>query len=228
MLSVMVHAQNSIMQAGLESILRTHPDLSVIGGYSTSVLKRVEELQPDVVLLEWLGEDNESVWETLQALTTGLSSPAIVVLDDFEDSDSLGDSWTSSRFANASRATDALKLGVRAILPRNASSDEIIAAVVAAATGLVVLHPDLVEDLLPRNELSVPALPTFPIQALTPREIEVLGILARGLGNKTIAKQLGISEHTVKFHVSSIFSKLNASSRTEAVTLGARLGLIML
>lgn len=230
MLSVMVHAQNSIMQSGLESILRTHPDLSVVGGYSTSVsvLKRVEELQPDVVLLEWLGEDNESVWETLQALSTGLSSPAIVVLDDFEDSDSLGDSWTSSRVVNASRATDALKLGVRAILPRNASSDEIIAAVLAAATGLVVLHPDVVEDLLPRNELSVPALPTSPIQALTPREIEVLGMLARGLGNKTIAKQLGISEHTVKFHVSSIFSKLNASSRTEAVTLGARLGLIML
>ncbi|HAZ43515.1 MAG TPA: DNA-binding response regulator, partial [Cyanobacteria bacterium UBA11369] len=59
-------------------------------------------------------------------------------------------------------------------------------------------------------------------------EIEVLGMLAEGMGNKTIARQLGISEHTVKFHVASILSKLNASSRTEAVTLGARLGLIML
>ncbi|HKC74673.1 MAG TPA: response regulator transcription factor, partial [Chloroflexota bacterium] len=63
---------------------------------------------------------------------------------------------------------------------------------------------------------------------LTPREIEVLGMLAEGLGNKTIARRLGISEHTVKFHVGSIFAKLDASSRTEAVTLGARRGLIML
>jgi DNA-binding NarL/FixJ family response regulator len=224
MLSVMVHVENAIMQAGLESILRSHPDLSVVGSSSNSVslLQKVEELQPDVLLLESLGEDNESGWETLQALGNGLSSPAIVILADFEESDRpLGASV-------ANRATDALKLGVRAILPRNASTDEITAAVVAAATGLVVLHPDFVEDLLPRNELSVTVLPTSPIQALTPREIEVLGMLAQGLGNKTIAQQMGISEHTVKFHVSSIFSKLNASSRTEAVTLGARLGLILL
>ncbi len=215
MLSVIVHAENSIMRAGLESIIRTHPDLSVIGSSSNSVslLKRVEELQPDVVLLEWLEDDNEPVWETLQALGTELSRPALIVLADYEDND-----W----------ATDALNKGVRAILPQSASTDEIIATVVAVAVGLVVLPPDLVEDLLPQNGSPTSALPASPIQALTPREIEVLGMLALGLGNKTIASRLGISEHTVKFHVSSIFTKLNASSRTEAVTLGARLGLIML
>lgn len=85
---------------------------------------------------------------------------------------------------------------------------------------------DLLLTLLPMSERVVEA--TTPLQALTSREIEVLGMLAEGLGNKAIAKRLGISEHTVKFHVSSIFSKLNASSRTEAVTLGARQGLIML
>jgi len=67
---------------------------------------------------------------------------------------------------------------------------------------------------------------TFP--PLTTREIEVLGMLAEGVGNKAIARHLDISEHTVKFHISSIFSKLNASSRTEAVILGARQGLILL
>jgi DNA-binding NarL/FixJ family response regulator len=215
MLSVMVYAENSIMRAGLESIIRSHPDLSVIGSSSNSVslLKRVEELQPDVVLLEWLEDDNEPVWETLQALGTELSRPALIVLADYEDND-----W----------ATDALSKGVRAILPQSASTDEIIATVVAVAVGLVVLPPDLVEDLLPQNSSPPLALPASPIQALTPREIEVLGMVALGLGNKTIASRLGISEHTVKFHVSSIFTKLNASSRTEAVTLGARLGLIML
>lgn len=215
MLSVMVHTESTITQAGLQSILHSHPDLSVVGtsSNSASLLKQVEELQPDVVVLEWLGEENEWVWEILQTLSSEFSRPAIVVLADAED-----DAW----------AIDALRLGVRAILPRNAAIEEITAAVVAAGVGLVVLHPDLLEDLLPPNEPPASALPTSPMQALTPREIEVLGMLALGLGNKTIAKQLGISEHTVKFHVSSIFTKLNASSRTEAVTLGARLGLIML
>jgi DNA-binding CsgD family transcriptional regulator len=71
-------------------------------------------------------------------------------------------------------------------------------------------------------------VPAPPAQPLTPREIEVLGMLAEGLGNKTIARRLGISEHTVKFHVGSILARLDASSRTEAVTLGARRGLIMI
>src|SRR5262249_22163099 len=67
-----------------------------------------------------------------------------------------------------------------------------------------------------------------PREALTPREVKVLAMVAEGLSNKTIARRLGISEHTVKFHVSSIFAKLGVSSRTEAVTLGVRRGLIML
>ena len=215
MFSVMVHAENSVMRVGLESIIRSNKNLEVVGSSSNdvSLLKQVKELQPDVVLLEWLREDDEPLWETLETVGSGLSSPAIVVLADSEYND-----W----------AADALNKNVRAILPRRASTDEILAAVVAAAVGLVVLHSDLIENLLPLKESPGPVLPTLPIQALTSREIEVLGMLALGLGNKTIASRLGISEHTVKFHVSSIFTKLNASSRTEAVTLGARLGLILL
>jgi len=215
MLSVMVHALNPIMQAGLESIIHSHPDLEVVGSSShfVSLLKRMEEIQPDIVLLEWSLADNEPIWETLHAQGTGLNPPAFVILADYEDSD-----W----------ATDALNKGVRGIIPRNAATDEILAAVVAASTGLVVLPLDLVEDLLPRSLSSTPALPTSPIQSLTPRETEVLEMLALGTGNKTIASRLGISEHTVKFHISSIFTKLNVSSRTEAVTVGVRLGWIML
>jgi DNA-binding NarL/FixJ family response regulator len=215
MLSVMVHALNPIMQAGLESIIHSHPDLQVVGNssHSVSLWKRVEEVQPDIILLEWSLADSEPIWETLHARGTRLNRPTFVVLADYQDSD-----W----------ATDVLNKGVRGILPRNAASDEILAAIVAASTGLVVLPIDLVEDLLPRSLSSTAALPTSPIQSLTPRETEVLEMLALGMGNKTIAVRLGISEHTVKFHISSIFTKLNVSSRTEAVTLGVRLGWIML
>jgi DNA-binding NarL/FixJ family response regulator len=210
----MVTADNLIVRAGLESIISANPALEVVGSSSSvATVELLEELQPDVVLLEWLGADDEPVSEKLLAKDTGQSVPALVVLADNANND-----W----------ATDALSKGVRALLPRSATAEEIVAAVVAAAAGLVVLHPEVVDSLLPVKEFPARALPTSPIQALTPREIEVLGMLALGLGNKTIAKRLSISEHTVKFHVSSIFSKLNASTRTEAVTLGARLGLIML
>jgi DNA-binding NarL/FixJ family response regulator len=69
---------------------------------------------------------------------------------------------------------------------------------------------------------------TVPAPGLTPREIEVLGMLAEGLGNKVIAARLGISDHTVKTHVAAIFGKLGVSTRAEAVASAARLGLIML
>jgi DNA-binding CsgD family transcriptional regulator len=96
-----------------------------------------------------------------------------------------------------------------------------------AAAGLMALRRDTIESLLPVTPSAPHALPDASQQALTPREIEVLNMLAEGLANKTIAWRLGISEHTVKFHLSSIFTKLNASSRTEAVTLAIRQGLIM-
>jgi two-component system, NarL family, response regulator YdfI len=103
-----------------------------------------------------------------------------------------------------------------------------VAAIETAAAGFVVLHPDTVDALLPAASSAPRTLPGLPQQTLTPREIEVLGMIAEGMGNKEIAWRLGISEHTVKFHISSIFAKLNATSRTEAVTVGIRQGLIML
>jgi DNA-binding NarL/FixJ family response regulator len=122
-----------------------------------------------------------------------------------------------------STTLDALRSGVRAVLSREASPDQIVAAVQAVAAGLVVVQPDDVEPWLgsPRlmRELSDP---------LTARETEVLGMMAEGFANKVIAHRLGISEHTVKYHVTSIMSKLSAASRTEAVTLGIRQRLILL
>lgn len=217
MIRVLVAADHLIVRAGLESIIRTNPALEVVGSSSgvATLVQSIEELQPDVLLLEWLGDEDELGLEKLLALSNEPDAPAIVVLTD-EDND-----WVAL----------ALRSGVRGILSRRASAHEIVAAVEAAAAGMVVLHPDIVSSLLsglPLKESPRRALTPSLLQALTPREIEVLGMLALGLGNKTIAKKLGISEHTVKFHVSSIFTKLNASTRTEAVTVGARLGLIML
>lgn len=89
-----------------------------------------------------------------------------------------------------------------------------------------MIHPDSAEALA--SPAAERAGATVDHQPLTPREIEILGMMAEGLGNKVIAARLGISTHTVKFHVASIFAKLDAGSRTEAVTIGVRQALIMI
>jgi DNA-binding NarL/FixJ family response regulator len=105
------------------------------------------------------------------------------------------------------------------------SATEIIAAINAVIVGLIVIHPDLESSI--NNNSAITPLPPSEIY-LTSREIEVLRLVADGLDNKAIALQLQISKHTVKFHISSILSKLDVSSRTEAVTFGLRRGLILL
>jgi len=212
---VLVAATDNVVRAGLSALITASPELKVVGSVVgvTTISTLIEELQPDVVILE-LGLHDDVVSDKL--LTLGEISQhisAIVILNEDSQND-----WT----------TEALRSGVRAILPRSATANEIIAAIFATAAGLMVLHPDVVDSLVSVLPSAVRELPTSPLMALTPREIQVLSMLAEGLGNKSIAQRLSISEHTVKFHVSSIFTKLNAKSRTEAVTLGARQGLIML
>jgi DNA-binding NarL/FixJ family response regulator len=109
------------------------------------------------------------------------------------------------------------------VISPDASPEELSAAIVAVVQGLVVLTRTLTGRLLRGQEVV-----EEPAEPLTEREREVLGLLGWGLSNKMIARDLRISEHTVKFHVSSIYAKLGAASRTEAVRLGARLGLISL
>ncbi len=109
------------------------------------------------------------------------------------------------------------------VVSPDAPPEELSAAIVAVIQGLVVLPRALTGRLLRGQEVV-----EEPGEPLTAREREVLGLLGRGLSNKMIARNLRISEHTVKFHVSSIYAKLGAASRTEAVGLGARLGLISL
>jgi DNA-binding NarL/FixJ family response regulator len=119
----------------------------------------------------------------------------------------------------------ALPLGGWAVLPSEASSSELQAAAHAVAQGLVVMSPALAGRL---GQRVVEQIADPPSEALTPRELEVLALMSHGLPNKQIARSLSISEHTVKFHISSIFAKLGAASRTDAVSRGARQGLISL
>ena len=119
-------------------------------------------------------------------------------------------------------ALDLLRAGALGVLLRETDGERLIAALRAVAAGLGVFEPALLRTLLGARAAPLDAL------LLTPRETEVLSLMAEGLSNKLIADRLKISDHTVKFHVNSILTKLSADTRTEAVVLAARRGLLML
>jgi two-component system nitrate/nitrite response regulator NarL len=121
-------------------------------------------------------------------------------------------------------AADAWVAGARGLLLREVTAEQLVAALGAAVQGLTVLDPTLADALRPIGDLA----PAPLAEELTPRELEVLQLLAEGLSNRAIAYQLDISEHTVKFHVNAIMSKLGAQSRTEAAVRATRMGLILL
>jgi two-component system nitrate/nitrite response regulator NarL len=125
--------------------------------------------------------------------------------------------------AGNERAREALAAGARGVLLRDSDAPRLATAVAAMARGLVVLDDALQEALVPRM-----ASHESPVEALTPREREVLQLLSEGLANRRIAERLGIGERTVKFHVNAILGKLGVSTRTEAVVVAARLGLVTL
>jgi len=213
MIRVLIVASSSISQRGLEDLLRASTSLQVVGALSDigQLSENLEELQPDVLIAEIAGQDRTLPEEILK-LSEEAPVAIVLLVDD----------------ANSERDLDALRNGVRAVLPRNINPVGIVAAVEAVGAGLAVLLPEGVDNLLRESTASHRAVSPPLVEALTPREIEVLGMMVEGWGNKEISTRLGISEHTVKFHVASIMGKLNASSRTEAVTSGIRHGLIML
>jgi two-component system, NarL family, response regulator YdfI len=213
MIRVLIVASSSISRSGLETLLRASSSLQIVGLISDfgQLAEKVEELQPDVVVAEITGQDT-TFPEEIPKLSEEAPVAIVLLVDD----------------ANSERDLDAFRNGARAVLPRNMSPDGIIAAVEAVGAGLAVLLPEGLDSLLREGSVSHRSVSPPLVEALTPREIEVLGMMVEGWGNKEISARLGISEHTVKFHVASIMGKLNASSRTEAVTSGIRHGLIML
>lgn len=205
----MVVADSAILQSGLEAIVGFSSELVITGrarSLSAGVLPD-SPLTADVILLAVeLSETSLSEVELLLEDTL----PVVWLIDP-------QDPWT----------IEAWRLGVQGLLPTDATATEIVTAIETVATGLMVLHPDIAAIVRSAAARS-PLTPPSPPPQLTDREIEVLRMLAEGMANKTIARQLHLSEHTVKFHISSIFAKLQVSSRTEAVTIGIRQGLILL
>ena len=206
-MSVLVIASSEVMAASIESRLRGDPRWRVIVGTPADLADLIDEHAPAIVVLAMPSQHVARALETLSASTR---IPSMILL-----APEPREAWS----AQARRA------GVRAVLRSDATAGELGAALAATAAGLIVLHPDAL-TVSPATLSGSPDV--IGGSALTPRELEILEMMAEGLRNRAIATHLGISGYTVKFHVASILAKLGAASRTEAVTLGVRHGLISL
>jgi DNA-binding NarL/FixJ family response regulator len=215
-ISVFIVAASPLARAGLENLLVAR-QVEIAGKVASldELEDRFDDAPVDVILVDSTGEPLEPLLDSLNA--TGLAPDFSMVL--------------LTEPATLAAASSTLRVGVRAVLPNDISPDQLVAALQAAASGLLVLHPAQVPAPIINGFASATARSRGLeelAEPLTPREGEVLQMLASGLGNKEIAAKLTISEHTVKFHVASILGKLGAGSRTEAVSLGIRRGLVLL
>jgi two-component system, NarL family, nitrate/nitrite response regulator NarL len=214
-LRILVIADDALARAGLAALLAEQPGCAVVGRASglDDLPALVEVYRPNVLLWD-LSWQPDSAIERLAVLVE--STPPVAVL--LPDEGRVAEVWAS---------------GARAILRRDADPGQVAAALRALMQGLGVVDGSFAAALAHPGEL--PILKTWDdrqtdplIEELTPRELAVLRLVAEGLPNKTIAVKLGISEHTVKFHINAILGKLGVASRTEAVVRATRLGLIFL
>lgn len=226
-ITIYIVAASPVARAGLEVVLQADEKLIVAGGaaeISAAPLNFSVGQTVDVLLA------NIERQKEFDDLSEFLSDNGVD-----EDSSSLFVvALLSTDFQNSRRVVELLQSGARGILPNDAAAEEIVAGVNAAANDLSVVPSPILETLLSTFATgdylveAETASPTELFESLTRREREVLELLVEGESNKAIALRLNISEHTVKFHVASIFGKLGAGTRTEAVTIALRRGLILL
>jgi DNA-binding NarL/FixJ family response regulator len=212
MIAVAIFSADPVLRGRLEQWLRDDPSVTIaaVAHEPATVTRLIEQNQVGAVLADAPSREQLSQWGIRHG-----PNACVVLVQGTDPADGV----------------EALHAGAGAILPRSAGRDEIVAAIKAVTNGAVVLPREVLASLLDGAALAVDEaadLTDAEGARLTPRELEVLAAMADGASNKAIARRLGISFHTAKFHVAAILAKLDADSRTEAVTRAAHLGLVML
>src|SRR3984893_9795965 len=208
MVAVAIFSADPILRRSLEQLPRDDPAVTLVGivDHSSGLPKLLNQNQVDVVLMDIPTGAQLNEWQGFHN-----NHVALMVLIDA---------------AEAGDTVEALNAGAQAVLRRSTSPNGIVTAIRAVMCGLVVLQPEILTTWLDETPLADGSLANGSERArLTRRE---LATMTDGASNKAIARRLGISFHTAKFHVAAILAKLNADSRTEAVTKAAQSGLVML
>ena len=206
---ILVADDHPVVRDGLVAVLSTQLDFVVVGeaGGGEEVLRQVADLQPDVLLLDLEMPEMDGV-ETLRRLREAKSGVRVIVFTAFDTDD---------------RILAAVRAGAQGYLLKGVPREEVFQAVRVVHAGNSLLQPIVASRLL--RQVSEESTAPPGLHTLTTRERDVLRLLMRGLQNKEIAAELVVTERTVKFHVSSILTKLGAGNRTEAVAIANKYGL---
>ena len=203
---VLIVDDHAVVRRGLRMFLEDDPAIDIIGEAADGeeAVRLATESRPDVVLMDLLLPKLDGITATERIRQALPDTQVIALTSVLEDASVVG----------------AVKAGAIGYLLKNAEADELLSALHAAADGQVRLSPEASKRLM--HEVRAPQSP----EVLTERETEVLRLLAKGKANKEIARELKVSEHTVKSHVHSVLAKLGVLSRTQAAMYAARIGLV--
>jgi len=207
---VLIADDHTLFRAGLHALLNLFPDFQVVGEASTGeeTITRAEALQPDIILMDIQMPGINGIEATRRIIHTS-PNIGIIVVTMFEDDDSV---------------FSAMRAGARGYILKEADEEEVLRAIRAVARGEAIFGPAIARRLV--NFFSKPAPgidPAFP--ELTEREREILDLIARGETNAEIARRLVLSPHTIRNHISNIFSKLQVADRAAAIILARDAGL---
>ncbi|MEZ5181879.1 MAG: response regulator transcription factor [Acidimicrobiales bacterium] len=197
MIRVLIADDHQVVRAGLEQLLATAPDIELVAmaADGAEAVALAAEHEPDIVLMDLSMPELDGVAAT-RRITDASTTTQVVVLTSFSD---------------RQRILDALDAGAAGYVLKHAAPDDLLEAIRAAHEGGVPLDPKAARVVLDRQRSSAgtPA-------KMSDREVEVLRLVASGLANKNIARELGIAERTVKAHLTSIFQRIGVSDRTQA------------
>ena len=209
---ILVVDDHPVLRDGLVAILSTQAGFEVVGEAETGreAVLLAAELQPDIVMMDLEMPEMDGV-EALKQMRDRDPDVHVIVFTAYDTDD---------------RIVAALQAGAQGYLLKGAPRDQVFEAIRVVNAGDSLLQPVVASKLLTRMRRSADDPSTAG--SVTPREMEVIRLLARGFQNKEIAAELGIAQRTAKFHVGSILAKLGAGNRTEAVTIAAKRGMIAL
>jgi DNA-binding NarL/FixJ family response regulator len=213
MIRVLLADDQALVRAGFRMILRAEPDIEVVGeaGHGHEAVELARALEPDVVLMDLRMPELDGI-EATRRIVDGADGPRVLVLTTFDLDEYV---------------YEALRAGASGFLLKDAPEEQLVAGIKVVADGGSLFAAAVTKRLIERFAGSAPTTQTPNVLSeLTPREVEVLRLVARGLANAEIASELVVSEHTAKTHVAHILQKLDARDRVQAVVLAYESGLV--
>ena len=213
MIRILIADDQELVRTGFRVVLDAEPDLEVVGeaGDGLAALDAAETLKPDVVLMDIRMPNLDGI-EATRRIAAGDGSPRVLILTTFDLDDYV---------------YEALRAGASGFLLKDVRAEELRQAIRMIAAGDALLSPTITRRLIENyTRRPPPSMQPAPLVDLTPRELEVLRLVARGLSNADIARELVVGDATVKTHVARIFSKLDLHDRAQAVVLAYESGLV--